>query len=74
MRIANVFSIPHFIKAGSPQGLRLAMLKNNLNMKAECQYFDIQFDGSNWYAWYYREATEKPSLVIKKGSLDGAES
>lgn len=59
MSVANIFNIPHFIKARTPQQLRAKMLLNNLKMKAECQYFDITFDGKEWVVWYFAEASEK---------------
>lgn len=67
----NVFNIPHFLKAGSPEGLRLKMLQNNLILKAECQYFDISFDGKAWHVWYFRPANEQPSSV-RRESVNGA--
>ena len=66
MNVANVFNIPHFLKARTPEQLRVSMLKNNLIMKAECLYFDISFDGKYWFAWFYAEANEK-----KLSNLDG---
>lgn len=59
----NSFNIPHFISAGSPEGLRRKLLENNLVNGTEYQYYSIVFDGNSWFAWYYREASEKPKLV-----------
>jgi len=53
----SVSSAPNFIKAKSPRGLRLAMLRNNLRLKAFIKYFDIQFVSGNWYAWYFEPET-----------------
>lgn len=58
------FNIPHFVKAGSPEGLRLAMLKNNTTRNVEFQYYQIVFDGKSWFAWYYDKAKE--SILIAK--------
>jgi len=66
VELSNPFNIPHYIKAASPEGLRLAMLQNNLRLKAECKYFDISFDGSNWVAWFYRSASEGVTILKKK--------
>ena len=68
--VGSAFNLPHFIKAESPRGLQLKMLENNLNLKAECQYFDISFDGKQWFAWYYKISDEAPSLVKRKASLN----
>jgi hypothetical protein len=64
--MGNSFNIPHFISAESPERLRALMLENNVKMKAECQYFQIVFDGQRWIAWYYKEADEKGFLLKKK--------
>lgn len=63
--VGNAFNIPHFISAQSPQALRVKLLENNLRDKMEYQYFSIGFDGKNWVAWFYKEASEKPKLVKK---------
>lgn len=64
----NTFNVPHFLKAGSPEGLRLKMLENNMLMKAECQYFQIAFDGKDWVAWFYRIASESRMINKRKGA------
>lgn len=61
----NSFNIPHYLKAGSPEGLRRAMLENNMKLKAECQYFQIVFDGKSWFAFYYTEAKDFKGQVNK---------
>lgn len=65
--VGNAFNIPHFLKAATPEGLRLRMLENNLVMKAECRYFDISFDGQVWVVWFYKIAQEQPSAIKKAG-------
>jgi hypothetical protein len=50
--------IPHFVTAGSPQGLQLVMLRTNVLTGRENRYFDITYDGRRWIAWYYREADQ----------------
>jgi hypothetical protein len=62
--IAKLDSIPNFISAESPQGLRRAMLKNNLQRGLWHQYFDIkqvELNGKTvWVAWYLeKDADEK---------------
>lgn len=51
-------NVPHFLSAGSPAGLRRQMLKNNALNGTAYSYFDIQFVGGKWYAWFYRTAEE----------------
>lgn len=57
MRDQTPTSIPNFIAAGSPLGLRRLMLINNARMGAHVRYFDIQFIEMNgrkqWVAWFY---------------------
>jgi hypothetical protein len=53
-------NIYNYIKAKSPRGLRLAMLKRNAELGAFIKYFDIQFVNGSWYAWF-----EMPPKVIE---------
>lgn len=43
---------PRFLKASTAKALERAMLRNNLKRQSWHQY-QIIFDGSSWYAWYY---------------------
>jgi hypothetical protein len=52
----DVFNIPHFLSAEGPQKLLRAMLLNNIKNGTEYKYFDIQFDGKVWIAFYYKKA------------------
>ena len=45
-------SIPSFLTARSPEGLRRLMLRNNAKHAMFFKYFDIQFVNGRWYAWY----------------------
>jgi hypothetical protein len=67
--VGNPFNVPHYVKAASPESLRLKLLENNLLLKAECQYFSIVYDSTSkeWVAWFYKVANEQPSLVKKVG-------
>lgn len=62
----SIFNIPHYLKAASPEGLRLKMLENNIRLKAECQYFDISYDGKVWVVWFYFTAAEATSIIRKR--------
>ena len=60
MAIHHSKTIPNFIKARTPRGLRLLMIKNNARRYARFDYFNIQFSKGSWYAWYYdNEITEE---------------
>jgi hypothetical protein len=72
MRESNKFNVPSFLKAKSAEELRSLMLKNNLKLNQEFEYFDIQFAGNSWYAWFYisldsaQIINEKTNDVTKK--------
>lgn len=59
--------VPNFIKASSPDLLREAMFLNNLRLKSEIKYQDIQQskDGT-WYAWFYDEVDYYSKIKPKK--------
>jgi hypothetical protein len=57
-RAGDSFNIPHYLKAGSPEGLRLAMLNNNMLRGKEYDYYQIIYDGKSWFAWFYERAAE----------------
>ena len=42
----------NYVKAKTPRGLRLAMLRRNAELGAMMNYFDIQFVKNEGYAWY----------------------
>lgn len=44
-------TIPNFIRARSPQRLRVLMLQNNVRKSRKFVY-DIQFAQGFWWAWY----------------------
>ncbi len=58
---ANLFLIPSFLKAKTPDKLKELMLENNISKGAEFNYFDIQFVKNNWYAWFYEDIS-KPAV------------
>lgn len=63
-------SIPFFIKARSPQGLRRLMIENNAKHGLTFKYFDIQNVKGQWYAWYYKQLDSLNKEDIK-GLEDG---
>lgn len=60
----NQFNIPDYLVAPNPKLLRQAMLQNNIKFSMEFQYFDIQFAGKRWYAWFYRSVEDD---VVREG-------
>jgi hypothetical protein len=50
---ARLDRIPNYLKASTPRGLRLSMLKNNVKHATQFVYHSIQFVDGYWYAWYY---------------------
>lgn len=59
-------NVPQFISAPDPQGLVQKMLANNILFSMEYRYFDIQFDGKEWIAWFYKRM--EPRLLLAKKS------
>lgn len=58
--------VPTYLKASSPDLLKDAMLENNLILKKEIKYQDIQFVNGSWFAWYYLEIDIVKSIMQKK--------
>lgn len=50
--VGNSLSIPSYIVASSPQGLRRLCLLNNLKFGRQFVYKDFQFVNGKWYCWY----------------------
>lgn len=48
----SIFISPTFVKASTPEQLRKRMLKVNSKLGRQVNYFDIQYVGKFWYAWY----------------------
>lgn len=59
---ANVFRVPQFLRAPTPEGLVRLMLLNNIKNGIEFRYFDIQKDQRGWIAWFNVEV-DKNALV-----------
>ena len=65
--------IPQFVKADTPESLREQMLKSNIRHKGELHFFDIQFVGGSWHAWFIPIDTMKEELprVAEAFSING---
>lgn len=55
----QLLTVPHFVKAPTMEGLTRAMINENMRYGVTFKYFDIQFQGRMWVAWYLRDATFK---------------
>lgn len=64
--------LPNYLTASTPELLRGEMLKNNLRLKAEVKYQDMQeLKNGSWICWYYDESPEFEQVMrlvnLKKG-------
>jgi len=50
--MSRALTAPRFIKAKTPRGLEIAMLKNNIK-RSSLHTYTILHDGKDWFAWYY---------------------
>ena len=66
MSSTKITNIPHFIKARSPKGLRRLMLRNNVKYKLIFNYYQIVFDGKDWYAWFQLDAADALEEELKE--------
>jgi hypothetical protein len=48
-------TLPSFIKASTPDGLRRQMAKEQNRRGIGIDWLNIQFANGTWYAWYYKE-------------------
>jgi hypothetical protein len=72
--LANLFSVPNFIKAASPKGLRRFMLQAQIKDKTQYLFFDIQFNNGYWFAWYRPNPTtdtDKTQTIKELGDSNG---
>lgn len=61
----NIFNLPTYIKARSPDGLRALMLENNAKRGTEFQYYQIVFADGYWFAWFY-DVSKEYQATFKK--------
>lgn len=68
---AKSLSIPNFVRASSPQGLRRSMLMNNARLGAFVVYHSIQAVSEKgkivWYAWFFEELKNNDEILTKDG-------
>jgi len=68
MAAKNIFRIPLFLTARTPQELSEVMLQNNIKWKREFDYFQILQTSAGWMAWYYN------SVEVKNGEVKDADT
>lgn len=58
-------TVPDFVSARTPLGLRRAMFLNNKKQKGFVVYQDVSFVKGKWYAWYYVKLKTEDVLNTK---------
>lgn len=53
--MANLFAVPKYVKAASPNGLRRMMYQVQLKDRMQYNFNSIQYVNGYWYAWYFYE-------------------
>lgn len=70
--MVDSFHIPQYVKARSPEGLRVAMMRVNARAGAFHKFFGIQFVNGSWFAWYYKKLETSDVEAMSRGeSSDG---
>lgn len=69
---SDVATIPSFVTARTPRGLRRSMQRNNIKHRGFVVYQDIQWVESDglWYAWFY---VKDESLEALQDEEEGAD-
>jgi hypothetical protein len=73
--LANLLSVPNYVKATSPLGLRRLMLNVQIKDSMQYNFFNVQFAQGYWFAWYFKEPktdTEKQQVFKEiTGGING---
>ncbi len=67
---ARLTKIPNFVTAQTAQGLRRAMMTNNVRNSMQFVYHSIQFVNGAWFAWYYLDANPSEVLGVSNGTAE----
>jgi hypothetical protein len=65
---AKLTSIPNFISAESPQGLRRLMLRTNVRLGTRLVWHSIQFVDGKWFAWFYEDESLERTPQLDNGT------
>jgi hypothetical protein len=60
------FTIPNFVSAASPQGLRRVMFQKCIKDGLLYTFFDIQFVNGKWIAWFKEEPNDIKEVAFSK--------
>lgn len=76
--VAKSTTIPNYLVASTPLGLRRLMLLNNRKQSAYLEY-NIMYVGDKWYAWYIADIsalqnTDDPIIVQAQKEVDGGKA
>ena len=63
----NINNVPNFLKAKTPEELRVLMYENNIKAHTEFKYYDISFSKGFWYAWYIQDITKSLLKQVSNG-------
>lgn len=61
----------NYIKAKTPEGLRMLCMKNSISRGYYFKY-NVIFDGKNWFAWYEEDVAQQLEDGIKAEELNDA--
>jgi len=67
---ASLSNVPNYVKARSPEGLRRAMLRNNVRIGMQLVYHSIQFTNGEWVAWFYEDAKLEEVYKTLSGKVE----
>ena len=59
---------PTYIAASSPEELAALMFKVNTLLARYINFQDIQFAKGKWYAWFYVQEREFPTIIKLRGN------
>lgn len=63
MVIPNSSTIPNFVKARTPQGVRRLYLRQSSNMGGFLQPVSINFANGEWYIWFVAQIRDDDKLL-----------
>lgn len=64
------FHCKDYLKAKTPEGLKLLMIRNNLATNAYHDY-NIMHDGNSWFAWFEFDASQIIDRETKRALNEG---
>lgn len=68
--LKELFHCKDYLKAKTPEGLKLLMIKNNLKTNSYHDY-NIIHDGQFWFAWFEFDASQIIDRETKRALNEG---